>query len=675
MADSSADACSSSSDTKKRVGPLPPPAGGAQPWYRAFPKWSECNRPELVGCVHLCALPTAAHYQAFRRAAHANRHEILSPPSSSASAQVPVKDADGKRQVDPSHLEEGDEADHEQLPVYFVDVGRYQTGVGRCFRDRGWIRLVPCPAASIRMPPVPSPLVQAVGAAGTRTATIVAAQRSSASTSIVPSLDLLARVAGFVWLKNRGRFPVRTLSRSHALCNHLPDEWELTKKDRLAANLHSFRVALHGHSSAGQSLPLSPTLTRRTSVESTDTSTAGGSKVASTTEESRDASTAAGSKDASTAAAAESKNSSTSESPAYPGLLRLPIHPETYNLREWSQCMLFVEPLLAARDRRQGGRPVDGTLWILKPSKGSGGSGIRLLSEQDLHDLISEYEALKQRYPRAVPPRPPGDPDDRYCMTSKIVQRYLARPMLVERRKFDIRAYLFVASVGQQLVFYHDGYIRINAEEYDSDLSDLSNNFSHLSNITIQKKHPRFVELQDSMRWELPKFQQYLTEHSLAGPTFVEDVLKPQMKAQLWHAFRAASGRIEQRPNFFMFVGADFLLEESGRVWLLEFSKSPACFRSPGAQHLTDNWNYLIQNTAALAQEVYERSTVGDPPTPQTVHTLSQLGSYEVCLPLSEYRAYSAYRWSPEQTATAVINNISDLVEQTPHTLEIKSEG
>ena len=41
-----------------------------------------------------------------------------------------------------------------------------------------------------------------------------------------------------------------------------------------------------------------------------------------------------------------------------------------------------------------------------------------------------------------------------------LVQRYIANPLLVHGRKFDLRCFCLVARTDPLLCFYHDGYIR-----------------------------------------------------------------------------------------------------------------------------------------------------------------------------------------------------------------------
>ena len=47
------------------------------------------------------------------------------------------------------------------------------------------------------------------------------------------------------------------------------------------------------------------------------------------------------------------------------------------------------------------------------------------------------------------------------------------RPLLLNRHKFDIRAYLVIASTAPHFVaLYHSGYVRVSLSEFSLDLLD-----------------------------------------------------------------------------------------------------------------------------------------------------------------------------------------------------------
>ncbi len=47
-----------------------------------------------------------------------------------------------------------------------------------------------------------------------------------------------------------------------------------------------------------------------------------------------------------------------------------------------------------------------------------------------------------------------------YVLAGGIVQQYVERPLLILKKKFDLRMYLLVARTAPFLAFYRDGYCR-----------------------------------------------------------------------------------------------------------------------------------------------------------------------------------------------------------------------
>jgi len=68
------------------------------------------------------------------------------------------------------------------------------------------------------------------------------------------------------------------------------------------------------------------------------------------------------------------------------------------------------------------------------------------------------------------------------------VQRYITRPLLVNKRKFDIRVFGMLTSVKGTLTgfFYDDGYLRTSSKEFS--LENIGNKLIHLTNDAVQKK-------------------------------------------------------------------------------------------------------------------------------------------------------------------------------------------
>jgi hypothetical protein len=68
-----------------------------------------------------------------------------------------------------------------------------------------------------------------------------------------------------------------------------------------------------------------------------------------------------------------------------------------------------------------------------------------------------------------------------------IIQRYLTRCQLFDRRKFDIRCFMLVTQVQGRVqgYFYKEGYLRTSSKEFT--LGNLKSRLVHLTNDAVQK--------------------------------------------------------------------------------------------------------------------------------------------------------------------------------------------
>lgn len=69
-----------------------------------------------------------------------------------------------------------------------------------------------------------------------------------------------------------------------------------------------------------------------------------------------------------------------------------------------------------------------------------------------------------------------------------IVQKYLAKPLLFDGYKFDLRLYVLVTSFSPLEVFiYKEGFGRFASRPYDVESATLADTYIHLTNSSIQK--------------------------------------------------------------------------------------------------------------------------------------------------------------------------------------------
>eukprot|EP00656_Telonema_subtile_P007755 TRINITY_DN13637_c0_g1_i3.p1 TRINITY_DN13637_c0_g1~~TRINITY_DN13637_c0_g1_i3.p1 ORF type:complete len:794 (+),score=228.66 TRINITY_DN13637_c0_g1_i3:118-2499(+) len=203
-------------------------------------------------------------------------------------------------------------------------------------------------------------------------------------------------------------------------------------------------------------------------------------------------------------------------------------------------------------------------VWILKPGHGTNRAiGIKVFSE------LCELEEHLERWNGKKHP-----------VFNWIVQKYLERPLLINDRKFDIRAYAVVTH-GLDLYFYNQGYLRTSGEVYDID--NLEDRNVHLTNWAVQKKAGSYGEHQDANQMDFKQFQEFLDrEHPECGVS-VERDLKGKMKEQVLHTFLAGgtSFNLHNRKHCIELLGYDFMVDVDFNVCLIEVNNNP-CLCTPG---------------------------------------------------------------------------------------------
>mmetsp|Transcript_31323 Transcript_31323/g.94100 ORF Transcript_31323/g.94100 Transcript_31323/m.94100 type:complete len:880 (+) Transcript_31323:135-2774(+) len=189
----------------------------------------------------------------------------------------------------------------------------------------------------------------------------------------------------------------------------------------------------------------------------------------------------------------------------------------------------------------------DDAAWICKPSGGAQGRGIYVF--KDIADL--EYT------------------------TSCVVQRYIERPLLVDGYKFDLRVYVAVTNYHPLTVYvYREGLARFSTQKYD--MSDLTNQYAHLTNTSINKVSPTIEDERGFVgagcKRTFSDLRRYLKHIG------IDDRLAWQRTVSLCVlTLLSIVPEVPQTGTRCMeLMGFDVLLDEKLRPWLLEVNYAPS---------------------------------------------------------------------------------------------------
>lgn len=97
------------------------------------------------------------------------------------------------------------------------------------------------------------------------------------------------------------------------------------------------------------------------------------------------------------------------------------------------------------------------------------------------------------------------------CAQQWIIQKYIENPIIVQKRKFDIRQWVLVTCWDPLTVWFYDScYIRFCAEDFS--LEKIGNIFSHLSNNCVARRSRKFhsQKIGDGNMWQSSDFAEYL---------------------------------------------------------------------------------------------------------------------------------------------------------------------
>ncbi len=126
-----------------------------------------------------------------------------------------------------------------------------------------------------------------------------------------------------------------------------------------------------------------------------------------------------------------------------------------------------------------------------------------------------------------------------------IFQKYIEHPLLINKRKFDIRSYALCTSINKRLkgYFYREGYIRTSSSEFS--LKSLGNRMVHLTNDAVQIHSAEYGKYEAGNKLAFADLQKYLDTNYPDRHVDVERDIVSQMERLVTDSIRAVRGRLD----------------------------------------------------------------------------------------------------------------------------------
>ncbi|KAI9206243.1 tubulin-tyrosine ligase family-domain-containing protein [Polychytrium aggregatum] len=204
-------------------------------------------------------------------------------------------------------------------------------------------------------------------------------------------------------------------------------------------------------------------------------------------------------------------------------------------------------------------RKAPSSVWIMKPTDRARGIGIFIINKLQQIKKWSRDNKMQWSYAN--------------CKDTYVVSKYIDNPLLIGGKKFDLRLYVLVTSWRPLIAYkYSQGFCRFCAVKYNTDVSDLDNNFIHLTNVSIQKYGEDYNE-NNGGKWSLKNLILYL--EATRGKALTSKLID-EIDSIFVHSLRAVQQLMTNDKHCFECYGYDIIIDADLRPWLIEVNASPS---------------------------------------------------------------------------------------------------
>jgi len=172
-----------------------------------------------------------------------------------------------------------------------------------------------------------------------------------------------------------------------------------------------------------------------------------------------------------------------------------------------------------------------------------------------------------------------------------LIQDFVHNPLLLKGHKFDFRMFMLIASTNPLIVYYHDGFLRLSLQEYDSKSTDKS---VHVTNTALSRSLFQMAkengtyngmgenDLKNLQLWMMDELQEYLLKEGIiSDPNWLDNYLRPEFKKAMIHLMRMSQHSFLKSSSLYELFGLDFMMDSDLKLWFIEANARPALEGDP----------------------------------------------------------------------------------------------
>ena len=156
-----------------------------------------------------------------------------------------------------------------------------------------------------------------------------------------------------------------------------------------------------------------------------------------------------------------------------------------------------------------------------------------------------------------------------------VIQKYIEKPLLIDKRKFDIRLWVLI-SQDMRCYIFREGYIRTSSYIFTLEQSHLDHPFIHLTNNAVQQIDKNYGKLEEGNQLSFAQATKLIQSQQNRKVDFYE-IMEQQIEPVVIMTLKSVEAKINpnQRRFCFEIYGYDFMIDQSLKAWLIEVNTNP----------------------------------------------------------------------------------------------------